>query len=178
MDRKRHKAVILSPEQHIENYIYWLRTGVAFDAPELDNLAYTLFNIDYTYTHPMDENREQDAFALRVSYFDDTLFVLEKPVSVLEVLVALAQRVDFLCWDYSKGSRAEVWFQMFIENLGLLECKNERQIIENCNVFMYRAYDDYGNGNVFTLEKPKKDFAKIEIWYQMAEWYTQNEDKI
>ena len=87
-----------------------------------------LHSIPFTYTVPLDRNREEDGFELRRRFayeyaypinclYDD---MVDEPCSVLEMMVALAIRCEeHIMEDLELGDRTEKWFWIMIDSSGL-----------------------------------------------------------
>lgn len=146
-------------------------------------LLYLLHDIEFTYTIQRDENRAADGVDFRYqfgldrgypnSYIKEHLDV--RPCSVLEMMVALAYRIeDTIMDDYTYGNRTGQWFWNMLTSLGLGDMRDshfdERHAEEIIFRFLDRRYSKNGHGGLFTLNHTKKDLRKVEIWYQ-AMWF-------
>lgn len=148
-----------------------------------NQLMMELHNIRFTYILDLDGNRYADGINLRyifgykVGYSDK---VIKKeldlgPCSVLEMMVALAYRIeDQIMDDYDYGDRTGQWFWNMIVSLGLGHMSDynfdKRYVDDIIFRFLDRDYEPNGAGGLFTLEHPKYDLRNEEIWYQ-AMWY-------
>lgn len=167
-----------------ETYFAWMRELVA--APRrkrYTKLLRYLFDTEFYYSIPMDGNRAEDGISLRYHFGTENRVSSAEvsarldiyPCSVLEMMVALAQRLeDDIMNDYELGDRTGVWFWQMIENLGLdfaddsgFDISRVEEII--CR-FLDRRYRYDGKGGLFYIPKPRKDLRSTEIWYQ-ANWY-------
>lgn len=142
-----------------------------------------LHSIDFSYTIPMDGNREADGIDLRYrfgyenSYKDSMIaaYLDNRPCSVLEMMIALAIRCEEnIMDDPDIGDRTSQWFWSMIANLGLSSMDDARydeqytdKIIER---FLNRDYKRNGEGGLFTVKHSNRDLRNVEIWYQMC-WY-------
>ena len=159
-------------------YFKWLCEMVR--EPDYQNysaLLRCLHNTVFAYVHPMDENRWYDGVNLRrrYAYEKNLIFQSEKPCSILEMMTALAVRMEeSVSGDPTANYGAGRWFWRMITNLGLWIFPdshfNERKVLDILNRFLNRAYEPNGNGGLFTLANPKKDLCEVEIWIQ-AQWY-------
>ena len=139
-----------------------------------------LHRIDFVYILPMDENRERDGIDLRYRFaYDensvDDDFLSERPCSVLEMMVALALRIEEdIAYDPDVGSRTHCWFWDMVHSLGLdgMDDYNydEDYVDDVVDQFLYREYKRNGEGGLFTIENCPHDLRTVEIWYQMG-WY-------
>ena len=137
-------------------------------------LAHQLFKKRYYYSLPMDENRDIDGRNLRELYLDSggTEAVLDGPASVLEVLIALARRCDAdIMYDNVLGDRTEVWFWMFLSNIGLDLYVNriyeEAAVDDVLNTWLDREIGYNGEGGLFPLDYSDVHQNSVELWKQM-----------
>jgi hypothetical protein len=174
------------------NYLAWLYQIVdEKDYPNYWGLLNTLYNFAFVSVNIRDQARESEGFNLRENFIDEGghLYLegtindfYSKPISVLEVLVALAIKCDEqVMGDLTKGNRAADWFWRMIKNLGIFGYSDEvysseyadyvNDILEN---FVSRTYDYDGKGGLFPLKNPPGDERKTEIWYQMMAYLDEN----
>lgn len=133
----------------------------------------------------MDNNRIIDAMDMRVDYFNDhkELQTMEydhylnnaKPISVLEVMIALAQRCFYgILDDGDEGDRTNEIFKLMLNNLELLGCTDDNFhevfVMEVINRFLNRRYDRDGKGSLFYIPNIEHDMREVDLWYQ-AMWY-------
>ena len=107
---------------------------------------------------------------------------MDTPCSVLEMLIALAQRIEYILADPVFDDRTQQWFWGMIENLGLepfanndfyaVEKKYHNNII--LDRLLERRYLRTGTGGLFPLRTVHEDQTKIEIWYQMMAYLDEN----
>ena len=139
-----------------------------------------------------DENRALDGLDLRDQFIESEWYnqrdEIEGECTVFEMLVALAQRMDFETTgaydENSMGSdRTAYWFWEMTDNLGLTAYDDDsyvdldgttyvEQIIDE---FVNREYDYDGTGGIFPLKHAEKDQRNVEIWYQMSAYLYENE---
>ena len=156
-------------------------------------LLYHLFNVDFTWIAvdelDRDHNRAGDGKNLRDDFVcnhpnldrditDDELDSELGNVSVLEVLIGIAKRIDDILYDPEEDSKVKEYFWIMIRNLGLYS-QNDANFsmaeVEDClYIWMNRQYD--GHGNPCNILKFKHDIGanSIEIWYQIHEWVGEN----
>jgi len=124
---------------------------------------------------PMDRNRALDGIDLRERYGCSN-DILQEPCSVLEMLIALAIRIeDQFMTNYDEGNRTSQWFWIMLTNLGLNGMDDDHfdeyeadRIIDR---FLNREYEaDGSEGGIFVLEKPFRDLRDVELWIQ-ANWF-------
>lgn len=149
-----------------------------------------LFEIEYYYLVPNDENRAADGKRLREvfseleGYNNDILeYLIHKPTTVLEVIIGLAERMDYILIDRrSKGCKVSRWFWEMIANLGLIpfhpndpnaeEKKKENLIL--VETWLERAYAPSGKGGLFPLKNAVENQQEVELWYQMQAYVQEN----
>lgn len=164
-------------------YFDWLCDRVQMEKHEHWILAETLHRKEFYWTVPNDDNRAQDGIQLREDFAADTQTVtyeeLIRPCSMLEMMIALAERFDDLMPD-PKNAREEQarpakWFWEMTKNAGLYKFtdtyyinRDHRIELDNIlNRILAREYDANGVGGLFPLKNAEKNQKKVEIWYQM-----------
>lgn len=172
-------------------YQEWLESLVG---TEWYGLPYTLllerlFRTEYFWTVPNDENRAADGLALReefVEYFPHFFGdeALVGPPCVMEVLVALARRVDFEVASLEdSGMKVVPIFWKMLENLKLLGFHDERfswwEIAKIDEILMgwmensiFKVEGRVVWFSPFWNENPDFDPQKTEIWAQMHRFLT------
>lgn len=175
-----------------EEYFNWLYSLVGQTTraySNYKNLMLCLYSIEFYWSVEHDENRELDGLELRnrfceiydldIGEFEETF---SKPCSVLEMMVALAFRIeDSLMWDPVKGNQTYRWFWEMVRNLGLtsdefLDDNWDRdayvKTVITVTKMLNRDYDYMGHGGLFPLKNPNcVDQTGIEIWYEMQNYY-------
>lgn len=148
-----------------------------------------LNNIDFRYTIPMDGNREADGIDLRYRFgyekhirdYIIARYLDDHPCSVLEMMVALAQRCEETIMDDPEiGDRTGKWFWDMIKSLGL-ECMtddyfDETYIRERVEKFLDHQYSYQGDGGLFFVRHPAADMRNVEIWTQLSWYLNENVD--
>lgn len=180
-----------------DEYFSWLYFKVKKQPRTYLKLSKFLHTIPFRWTVPNDDNRCEDGLNLRQLFVDEQGFdeghlviryFLKAPCTVLEVLIALAARLDFLMCELNDQENHEPrWFREMLENLGLAEYTDnynssvrfdemtEQDIYRIVEVFMDRTYDSSGRGGLFPIKKrAKQDQRKVEIWYQMMLYLSEN----
>lgn len=170
-----------------DRYFEWLYSQVdavrnRHPAREFWNLARKLHSTEFVWLVPNDDNRVEDGKDLRPKFISEQGVDGVDPTwmdlgcSVLEMLVALAQRAEFQTED----SPAE-WFGIFLRNLGFEKYNDERwtKVIESrvgrrLEDLVYRNYKANGEGGLFPLKSPVEDQTKRELWYQLSEYIIEN----
>jgi hypothetical protein len=140
--------------------------------------------VPFDWSVPNDDNRADDGKELRRQFlraagsrarYADLEALMRPEASVLEVLVALSARADYM---------AEIgvsnWFSIMLKNLGLDEYAESnrptdtfkiRQIIRRFND---RQYSPKGKGGLFPLKNPLRDQRRVELWYQLSAYIAEN----
>lgn len=176
-----------------DRYFRWLIgiLGYKEGAPScryISLLTY-LYSTDFRLTTPVvghDDNRLNDGFQLRVDYSKsftdpDLPDIFGDPVSVLEVLVAFAMRIDDDIM-YNGSRQASRWFDIMINNLGMTNFTDDtlgvdwliddaEQIVD---IWMSRQFNFDGTGSIFPVKNTTFDQRNVEMWYQMQEWFKEN----
>lgn len=151
-----------------------------------------LHNIEYRSTIEEDDNRIRDALSMREDYInsapydmdideltdEDVLYLRGMSVSVFEIMMCLARRIEEIFEDNNKGDRTKEWFYMFLKNLDIDDIMSqrysfdrERFIKESIDKWLDREYEANGeNGNIFIISDPLLDLRRIQTWDQMQVW--------
>lgn len=112
-------------------YLDWLAEIMNCDMFEYSNLFTELHNIDFKFVIDMDSNRTYDGMVLRMEFPTDTFDSIKyanKPCSVLEALIGLSRRMDWIASndeDVGVVDHSRVWFWTMIDNLGLTRFTND-----------------------------------------------------
>lgn len=164
------KDRLLLTDREIKNYI---------------SLFNALFDIDFIWIHPLDENRASDGLVLRSDFEYETGLYLEgfnPRCTVFEMLAALAIRCENqLMRNLSLGDRTAKWFFMMLENLGLSEFTNRnwnsssrKEIDQIVDDFLNRRYKKNGVGGAFPLKHSKNNQSNEQIWDQLMAYINEN----
>lgn len=169
--------------QSIEDvYFTWLTDRIDFDFGRSNGKTYVdlmhiLHGTEFVWIVPNDDNRLEDAQALRNQFLDEAgitnpgNFLHHRPLSVLEVLLALSNRCAF-----NGGGTPPNWAWRLIENLELhnmsdpVTTRKKERIEDILETFIYRNYEPDGTGGLFPLTHPQEDQREVEIWYQMQQY--------
>lgn len=169
-----------------DNYLNWLE-GIVCDEDHQDykNLLYFLYNTEFIWSVKKDENRAEDGIHLRNVFEDQFGYSgrrLGDPCSVLEMMISLSVRCsEDILWDGETNWTPFIFWSM-IDNLGLIDSIdsnwNQYFVEAKIGIFLERKYENDGSGSLFRLG-PKKsqipnNFKKLEIWYQMQHWISEN----
>lgn len=166
-----------------EEYFVWLgeKVGLFREGESYWLLGRALHKKAFYWTVPNDDNREEDGKMLRYEFMAEHSYpqvnYIDGQVSVLEVLIALAMKIEVYQTEDSSGTETSEWFWIMLGNLGLVEYTDKNyannsvaQVEEILNMFLDRSYDQYGNGSLFPIPGSKKDLRTVEIWYQVSQY--------
>lgn len=168
-------------------YYHWMVRLVNNDRPRRDERYYELYHylnsVDFTYSLPMDGNRECDGINLRYRFgyekgISAPIIASEldiRPCSVLEMMIALCMRCEEqIMTNPDIGNRLGEWFWNMVDSLGLMQMSDDRfdetYTKKTVNKFLQRRYRHDGGGGLFTIKYPPRDLRTVDIWYQMM-WY-------
>lgn len=175
-----------------DQYFMWLLGKLGYKEPAecryISLLSY-LYSKDFVLTDPVvghDENRVDDGFELRKEYsrgftIPDLPTIFDECISVLEVLVAFACRIDDDIM-YDGSLHASKWFFIMIDNLGMTNYTDDalgtvwtvEEVEQIIDIWMFRRFDFNGKGSIFPLRNTTFDQRDVEMWYQMQEWFNEN----
>ena len=159
-----------------ERYFNWLCAKVLTPTiPVYWDLMRILFRTEFHFVVNRDRNRAEEGRELREDFFREAYLKpdphwMSLPVSILEVLIAMARRAHF-----ETNQPVKDWFWEMLTNLGLDEfrqvSKSDEDVIEDILYrFIWRQYEPSGHGGIFPLRWPRRDQREIEIWYQFCDY--------
>lgn len=163
-----------------EVYFNWLYSKVASTTAHTPSLTYwNLFRLLHGYEFVWlvngDDNRAGEGLELRREFSVESGMHGDETwrntgCSVLEMMVALARRAEFLT-DIPTSE----WFWQMLLHLGLNELNDAysnitRQVLGAMERLVWRTYKRSGAGGLFPLEHPIHDQTQVEIWYQFNEY--------
>lgn len=177
----------------IDEYFDWMCELVCDSGKFRNNrrlyskLLYFLFDTPFRYSIDMDENRYKDGVTLRYRFalayrYPEHVVIQElsdRDCSVLEMMVALANRCEESCIDDPEiGHQTGFIFWKMIESLGLTYSNNnyydEDFVDFTINRFLNRRYFENGEGGLFTMRYPRRDMTTVEIWMQAMWWLNES----
>jgi len=167
-----------------ELYFSWIVQQIGDDnkCGDYSNLLSHLFDTEFIFTNPMDGNRYEDGIELRYKFgyhnnISDDIISAELdifPCSVLEMMVALAIRMEDFMDDPDIGNRIPTWFWNMVDCLELSKSYDRRYDMDyvdrRLEIFMNREYSYDGAGGLFQIINPPADLRTREIWMQTM-WY-------
>ncbi len=148
------------------------------------SLLKTMFEKDFYPVVELDENRAYGGVALRDEYLARGVRVGEdlpsRPCSILEMMIALAIRIDRDILPVPGEEHIDYWFWLMVSNLGLDDMDDKRfdyeKVLYILDRFVGREYDSDGKGGLFPRNKSVTDQREVEIWYQMQGYVMENYD--
>lgn len=165
-------------------YFEWLYNMVCPEVspkqPSYRKLLMYLHTIEFTYSIPLDSNRADDGVNLRYVFAYENRLPrgtekdITGPCSMLEMMVALAKRMELGMDDPAYGNRLPQWFWQMIATLGLKGMWgshfDKNAVDFTIDRFLDRDYQPDGKGGLFYIRGCKYDLTQVEIWTQMC-WY-------
>lgn len=136
-----------------------------------------LHSVEFTFKIRGDVNRAKDGEELRYRFAYDTGCAcvdshLERPCSVLEMMIALTLRCEAMMDNPRYGDRTRQWFWRMIASLGLNGMTDsqfdENEVEQVVDRLITRKYEPNGRGGLFTVKNCESDMRRIEIWDQMC----------
>ena len=145
-----------------------------------------LYDTEFTYIIPNDENRVADGeymryrFASQFEVFEGFSLpqAIDGPVSILEMMIGLAVRVEEETMsDTRYGDRTAQWFWCMLGNMGLGGMTDDifdrDYVHDKLELFLNRQYSPDGRGGLFYIRNCEADLRYVEIWTQCC-WYLNN----
>lgn len=136
------------------------------DCPDCELLRY-LFEVDYIWTIHLDENRAQDGIDLRCLYANLNKLTIDifqdKPCSMLEMLIAFANRIENDFMGSAEGNNAPRWFYQMLVSLGIAE---DMKRFDKSRVD--HALIKFFNHQIALFDIP--GIEKLQLWDQLNSW--------
>ena len=171
-------------------YFDWLCDIINLRPGTYDILIQTLYAIPFTWVLDLDSNRAEDGLILRGDFHDECGYIEkldDKPCSVLEALIGIARKMDYILDDDDKGDRTRIWFWEMISNLSLNTYSDSyldhdgsshwdkiNDIFKICDQWMDRRFDYTGRGSPFPLYTPYRDQRGLQIIDQLNDYILEN----
>ena len=173
-------------------YLEWLYTQIlpasnANPRRSYWELTRKLYSTEFLYFVPNDENRAWDGIDLREVFFNQNPSVAfdgawyEQECSVLEMILGLAHRADFLADRDALEGGPGAWFWEFIKNVGLerytdytINTKALEEIDYILDRINTRAYSSNGEGGLMPNPKSRRDQRRVELWSQLNAYLLNN----
>lgn len=179
-------AILTIRDEYFDWLCYLIEKGCPFKKKYKKLLRY-LFNRDFYWSIPMDENRFYDGLELREEFLDSfvenvrpvpieeqELYFPNRNCNLLEMLIALARRgARDIVGDDIYGNEA-VWFWRMIGNLNLFimdDYNFDLEMVDRIiDIFLNRKYEPDGEGNIFYIKGDRRDMRSVDLWCQLC-WY-------
>ena len=171
-------------EESIWNdYLDWLLEYVNFKKKGYHRLMKYLHDIEFEWIINRDQNRAEDGLNVRRIFIEETFdrsvsLIFNEPCTVLEMLIALANRIENEYIGDPNNPHPEDIFWEILCNLGLDEYYDKvfdvfevDRILEK---WMHRDFNFDGYGSIFPLNDAEFDQRDIEIWSQMNQYLMEN----
>lgn len=171
-------------------YFDWLCEKINLRPGLYDILISHLHSLPFTWIVELDSNRAEDGLVLRGEFHANKYEIEameDMPCSVLEALIGLALKMDYILDDDDKGDRTRIWFWEMIDNLGLdrftdsflggpfgKNIDRTNDITEICQIWLNREFDYSGNGSPFPLKNPHDDQRRLHMMAQLNEYILEN----
>lgn len=162
-----------------EDYIAWLGDKVGMYS-DYNELLHYLASVEFRWSLPLDENRALDGIKLRKEYISKGKIIsfADEECSVLEMLVALAERIEKDIMGEPGDDHPEKWFWIMLENLDLSRQNDDDfalYYVDACiQNWMDRKYGKNGQGALFPLMESGNRLKKMQIWDQMIAYLNEN----
>jgi hypothetical protein len=181
-----------------DEYFSWLYAKIENRHYSYTKLCRVLHDKKFVWSVNNDDNRCNDGIALRDRFIDEerldeshleVLYLLKEPCSVLEVMVALAERMNDIMYDLNDTQRLKTpkFFHQMLVNLNLnrfvdgynlgrdFDPVSEAEIDEILEIWLGRTYGVDGRGGLFPIRnRHRQDQSQVELWYQMQLWLEEN----
>lgn len=130
----------------------------------------------------MDENRAKDGVNMRNLFCDAYRLDGEqmqaifgsKPCSMLEMMIALAVRIEDDFMGTESTNNVPRWFWSMIFSMGLNICSDScfdsNKVDHIILQFIEHKYAPDGRGSLFNIPMHNLDFRNMQIWDQMNQW--------
>ena len=163
-------------------YLRWLIESIDprhtvgdYYQPVYDELYLTDFK--WMTRFPDDENRAADGVWLRRVFAEENGLEVSdlgldwKPCSVLEMLVAIARRIEYEILAWPGEENVPKWFWMFMENLDIgpdsRRISDLNYVDNQISNWLNRRITRDGSGGIFVSHIHGIDMRKLSIWSQM-----------
>jgi hypothetical protein len=143
-----------------------------------------LHSLKFEWSIDMDENRASDGAFLRDKWLDsEGLYSYkyefeDEKVSVLEVLIGIAERFEYQVGNIMDGDHISERFWEILRNLDVEKYSagnyKPLNIKEKVRNWMLRRYKRDGSGSIFPVKKCEKDMREMQIWDQMSFYIMEN----
>lgn len=187
------KAQTFSKDFVQETYFNWLCSLVGLGPSKGRNYKWLLTQLHRIVFYPLlprDNDRGGDGINLRLLFENENpkwhSQYLKGECTLLEMLIALAKRMDDIMMEPSKDGQTGKWFWEMLKNLGLDRFSDPEvrsipdtatdEVTRIIDALLKREYGWNGNGGLFPLSPKYTHFNQknVEIWYQMMAYLDEN----
>ena len=165
-----------------EDYFNWLYNFAckyrANKYTSYKKLMIMMYQTRFEYFMEKDYSRVLDGIDLRKRFIYnndlpyDMIELLDGPCSVLEMMLALAIRMEEIMDDPEYGDRTQQWFWIMMSNLGISmvtdDIFDQDEVHKILTNFMRREYGYDGRGGLFYIRHSELDLSQEDIWSQMC----------
>ena len=181
--------MLVKEKRILNSYYHWLcdLAGVSVEGYNYHLLFKELHNKKFEWFIPNDDNRAYEGKNLRERFCDEEglnfdFISFDDDVSMLELILGLAFRCDWILADNPDNITISGWFWKILGNIrldkfddfGFYEQGGPSEIDKILEKIIKRTYSRTGEGGLFPLKKAKKDQRKVELWYQMCGYLVEN----
>lgn len=159
-------------------YFEWLCRQCLADpgSRQWEKILIQMFETEFVWLVSNDGSRLGDGLALRDEFLDEMQITvldewLDQPCSFLEMLVALARRLDFQTDVGVVEAFAELMGNMGFTQMRVYHPPLITEILERV---IFRTYSGYGVGGLFPVRNPTSDMRQRELWFQMMDYIREN----
>ena len=169
----------------MNEYFEWLTSQLDYIGTSYSLLLAEMFRKDFFWydKYEGEESRANDGRILRERFmmeYDKTPGdIPQGPVSVLEMLIAFAARIDQTTYDWGNGHLMPKIFGMFLTNLGLealtdseISSRDVNYISSILDIWMSHEIDIFGRGGLFRFNMAV-NINELDNWEQAQEWIKQ-----
>ena len=181
IDIYRKEGSLDTETMYFGGYYDWLCEIINVKENLYDILIHELYSIDFLWKLPLDSDRNYDGLILRDEYYSYQSEPNDnKRCSVLEVLIALSRKMDYILDDDDRGDRTRIWFWEMIDNLDLMKFTDDRicdmfgsgwattnEIHKIIDIWMNRNFEYNGKGSPFPLDNPLEDQRNLDLIRQL-----------
>jgi hypothetical protein len=168
-------------------YREWIKERLGGLAGSYTMFIDRAFEVPFYEIVPNDENRAEDGKNLREEFFTETkVFPRIDSCTLLEMMVALAGRLNAEAYTFEDPDRNNYWFFVLLLNLAgnqnwedqMMDPLTEQMMVRQMTKAVKREYKYDGSGGFFPLKSPREDQRRVEIWYQMMAWLDENQPEV
>lgn len=157
----------------MSDYFLFLKNKVDLN-DTFNDILIEMYNMPFKSYLEKDDARVADGLSLRKDYKGADPLSDSDPVSVLEVIIALAIRMEIEYVSDLNTYRIRETFLRLIDNLGLLKISNKGKARLILNNFVNRTYRPNGVGGLFPMKNTVRDQREVDLWSQMNEYISEN----